>query len=597
MRVAVAALIGTITLVLRYLTLRGFPNDHYVHLARVQQVLLGAWPVRDYTEEGVPLTTLASTVAQWVLGAGLWPEAVVTLASLAMAAAVTTYVTSTITGSVVAGAWAGGLQLLAFPRSYSHPKMLVYAVAIAAVWAYAAKPGRLKLLMLAVVAGLAFLVRHDHGLYTGAALAVVVFAVDARTSIAAAARAVAWFTVAALVVASPWLVYVATVDNLVSYFERGIQISRTEAVRTRLSWPRFKPDAEAAAEIVNVRWREHVTEAGRHETELALKLEDGTAIGGRTWRYRLRDRSAAGAHAIVTSPAVEDTMYIDRSAQPGGSSFATPGNAAVLVYYAAIAAPALLLIIATVAWIRRRPVARAPASLALGIAALGLIVSVGFLREVLVERLADVFGVLPVACALLGAAVWNMGAPAIRAVARVTVVLLLATFSAATIRARNVADEIDSSHLLGSGVGDRAQAVKAGLTVWPWPSQWPAGDGWRLAEYANACTRPTDRLVATWNVPELYFFARRGFAGGEAFLIPALRRPDAIEQDFLRRVANEPVPLIFIDRDGWSDVARLYPAIARWTALNYQERGTFTLDNGMVIRVMARADSPCPPPA
>lgn len=592
----VAVLVGVVTFAVRYLTLRGFPNDHYVHLARVQQMLLGEWPVRDYTEEGGPLTTMASVAAQWLIGPGLWAEALLTITSLSIAAAITTSVTTKITGAVTAGAWAGILQLLAFPRSYSHPKMLLYAVAIAAACAYATLPGRLRLWMLAAVTGLAFLVRHDHGLYIGTALALVVFAVHASTSLTAAARSTSLLVVLSLLIAMPWLAYVASFESLASYFDRGLEISKAEAVRTRLAWPQLSDGTAVAAEMVNIRWHPNVTDADREATAHALQLTEGTNIGGRSWRYRLLDRSAASAHAIVTSPAVEDTMHIDRSARPGLAAVATAGNAAVVLYYTAVAIPLTLLIVGGGAWIQRRLVARAPASVAIGVGALGLIVSIGFLREELVERIADVFGVLPIACALLAAAAWNTGAGAFRVIARVAAVSLLATVSAATLYARPAAAEIASSGLLGSGqagVLARAQKVRSDLTVWPWSSQWPAGDGWRLAEYAHRCTRPDDRVLATWNVPELNFFARRGFAGGEAFLIPAFRRPQAIESDFMRRVANESVPLVFIDRDHWADTARQYPAIANWLATNYQPRRTFTLSGGMLVDVMARAESPC----
>ena len=38
----------------RVLTFSGFQNDHYVHLARAQQVILGELPIRDFVDPGMP---------------------------------------------------------------------------------------------------------------------------------------------------------------------------------------------------------------------------------------------------------------------------------------------------------------------------------------------------------------------------------------------------------------------------------------------------------------------------------------------------------------------------------------------------------------
>ena len=37
-----------------------------------------------------------------------------------------------------------------------------------------------------------------------------------------------------------------------------------------------------------------------------------------------------------------------------------------------------------------------------------------------------------------------------------------------------------------------------------------------MATYVRACTKPDDRVFTSWYVPELYYFAQRGFAGGMA---------------------------------------------------------------------------------
>ena len=59
--VAVTAIVTfAATLAWRVLTFPGFQNDHYVHLARAQQLLFGDLPIRDFVDPGMPLMYLVS---------------------------------------------------------------------------------------------------------------------------------------------------------------------------------------------------------------------------------------------------------------------------------------------------------------------------------------------------------------------------------------------------------------------------------------------------------------------------------------------------------------------------------------------------------
>ena len=72
---AVAALaVAVFTFAYRYLSFERFPNDHFVALARAQQVLMGTLPVWDYAEYQAPLAVMASAWAQTVFGPGLHSE-------------------------------------------------------------------------------------------------------------------------------------------------------------------------------------------------------------------------------------------------------------------------------------------------------------------------------------------------------------------------------------------------------------------------------------------------------------------------------------------------------------------------------------------
>jgi hypothetical protein len=50
--VVAAAVLFVATGAIRYLSLTGFSNDHYQHLAGAQQMRFGEWPTRDFVDPG-----------------------------------------------------------------------------------------------------------------------------------------------------------------------------------------------------------------------------------------------------------------------------------------------------------------------------------------------------------------------------------------------------------------------------------------------------------------------------------------------------------------------------------------------------------------
>ena len=55
-RLVIGALaLASLTIAYRYLSFTDFSNDHFVHLSVAQQITMGALPVRDFVERGLPL--------------------------------------------------------------------------------------------------------------------------------------------------------------------------------------------------------------------------------------------------------------------------------------------------------------------------------------------------------------------------------------------------------------------------------------------------------------------------------------------------------------------------------------------------------------
>ena len=124
--------------------------------------------------------------------------------------------------------------MLIYPRTYSYPKVLIYAVAACAMVALARRPSHPRIVLMAVIVAISFLFRHDHGLFVG---------VGAAVTLATASRADGWrsaFTRTALLTAAtavfllPWIVFVSLNGGLVAYFQGGLD-PRAEAGATSLA--------------------------------------------------------------------------------------------------------------------------------------------------------------------------------------------------------------------------------------------------------------------------------------------------------------------------------------------------------------------------
>jgi hypothetical protein len=231
----------------QFLTYNGFPNDHYFHVARARQMLLGEWPVRDFVDPGAPLQYVLSAASRWMFGDTAGPELLVVALGVAVGAATTVICASWLSRSLVIGVAVAVLEILASPRSYSYPKMLLYGVAGCVIVAVALQATRARLLMAAGLTAVAFLTRHDHGLFIGLACAVAI--VLSAPDLASSARRFALFAAAVAVLLAPWAAWVQYYQGLVPYFEMGVAVSRREADISLLrDWPQLQLSAGMATE-------------------------------------------------------------------------------------------------------------------------------------------------------------------------------------------------------------------------------------------------------------------------------------------------------------------------------------------------------------
>jgi hypothetical protein len=243
-----AGLAAVATAVWRVLSFSGFTNDHYVHLARAQQVVLGAWPVRDFVDPGMPFMYLVSAAAEVVAGRALGVELAVVAAAYACGSALVLATAANLSGRLSVAVAVTGVLVVLNPRSYSYPKVLLYALAGLLLTRAAEHPSRGRIGGLALLTAVAFLFRHDHGLYIGIGALVLVLCRRDAAGVAGRIRQAVTFAGLVLLLLAPWALYVQYYGGLVRYFQSGIQFSGHEASATVIeTLPRLHLGADPRA--------------------------------------------------------------------------------------------------------------------------------------------------------------------------------------------------------------------------------------------------------------------------------------------------------------------------------------------------------------
>jgi hypothetical protein len=205
------ALVGVLTAVVLLLTASGqiYDANHYA-LTEATAILAGDHPYVDFFEVGVPLAAYSAAAAQVLSGHRLLGEFLRQWAFIVAGVVLAFHlgmrlsrrVDLTLTTLPVT------LLVLANTPTYHYSKLFFLPLATVVAWRYIDRPGVLNAVLMALTAAIAFLFRHDYGVYIG--FASIVAFVLARASVPASRTRRAMgieagaYAACVLIVLAPW---------------------------------------------------------------------------------------------------------------------------------------------------------------------------------------------------------------------------------------------------------------------------------------------------------------------------------------------------------------------------------------------------------
>ena len=610
------------TFLFRWLTV-DFTNDHFQHLSRARQIranmcharrgvsarLLGDLPIRDFFDAGFFLQYYLSSAAQLVFGYNLFGEALLTVSLVAFGTMLVFQVSARLSGSRWIAAAAALLTVVAFPRLYNHHKVFLYVAAIGLAWLYAHRGSRWHVSLMAALTALAFLLRHDHGVYI--AVMMVCFLGLREWGGAQLWRRLGLYTGVSVGLVLPYLVFLQTTTGLLSYVVgTGSEAQTTTLIQASLQITPlpFKVDRSAPLWVVappderrvNVRWAERATDTARRDREARFGLTRGAHVEDRTWSYVLTDHATGNLRALIQDPIVDDTAGIDRgtfqvvperwrswlerklfllrlSLAPG---VFTAQNALAWYYYLTMLVPIVALGWVGAAWWAGR-VARPEAAVVAAAAILCFIISHTLIRGSPDSRLPDVAAPTFVLAAWLARRRGDPRASLVHArLARAGIVsLFLVTFwSVWTVGGTGMTGGL-GARVANAGIWDGPAGVWQQLGVVnrrlrdrPIDAWAPPGStGLRaLTRYLLDCTAPSDRILVTWYEPDVFFYAERGFAGGQVYFERGSFGSVADQRLTIERMQRQSVPIIVGRQDQEAEFRQAFPLVYDYVQTRYR---------------------------
>jgi hypothetical protein len=543
----VALALGTLTFVYRFNTLGGtfvFDNDEYQMLTRVDLLLAGEQPLRDFADgelRGV-WPALMYEVPAWIFrhsDAGLLPYAFMTLGMLAFCTAAVVLLGRAMSAGWLVPLLAGITLFLSQPNSYNYHKVLTLTLGAAAIcWVMrrpsAARGARQEILSsqprnlpehqgqsvwlvpLAVLSAwtvVAGLFRHDNAIYIGLAAVGGLVARDAPNWRIVARRVGTYVGLTALL-SLPSLIWVERYTGISSYIQLVMNSADTEMEARGLArWPTVDPAAP----------------------------------------------------------------------------FGTDSLVAV-IYYAFWLTPLVAAaVIAIVGWRRGSSLSSAERGLGVALVVMAVVVNHFFLRGNLLARIGDAAAPVMLGACWLAASAARLRSRGARIVAGAVPILLLAVSGTALAVAGEVPGQMRAAGLSESlsATRDVFKSMSARLRSLP-PRQWlekTKEGSLAISRYLAECTAPDDRVLMGIYADEIPYFARRRFAAGQGYFFHGFLRSEADQRLALERLARQSVPVAIMPYEYQREFADDYPLVAQHVAARFQEAGIVSEEGEPRFRV------------
>jgi hypothetical protein len=574
-------------------------DTNFYTLWEATNLLAGDHPYRDFYEWGVPLQAYVSALGQRVFGYRLLGEFVVHWAFIVAGVGIATGLGLRLCGSrgVVLATMVPAVLLLAVTPTYHYPKLFFYPLAIWLMWRYLDRPDARRAGAIGVVTTLAFLFRHDHGVYigVGAALAFIFarLANHQSRNVRLLIRDTGAYVAAALIVMTPWLVAVQRSEGIGEYIQSRAQLYAAWSASTfplralaqinpvRELLIRDRPASKSA--VVGFVWSSDVSETEQRslETEYRLRpLERRDEQGRHLYEVEnVFDPSLAGLDAFIHN----DNGFQFNAIRDMQSRFPSIANSQLWLMQMAFVVPAVLLA-SQLWWLARMPSAtdRAPNTDHVIVASLFLLVA----ESRLFREASYVILVTPLVAAFAAALVRPLQreAPRVRAVRLAIAVSLFALTLYAIvgwIRGTQIfrpaeipgSEESMFQRMVASPPIDAYEPEAHAVHVSR--AEWNAGTvdrGAVLTRYMFDCAAAGDRVLVTGVTPyHIGFYAHLPIAGGQLFWHHRWRADPLHEQQALGLLRRQSVPFVFSANDPVFEDFAAYPAILSYLREYYIE--------------------------
>jgi hypothetical protein len=582
-------------------------NDQFDRVSRARQIArYGELPFRDFFDPGYFMTEFVSAGLQLLMGDNLLGEWLLDSVFIATGVTLVASLAWRVAHSVVSVLLAALLSLLAFPRGYDFDKVFLYPLGVMLCWRYVDSPTVARTWVLAVGIVVSAVFRYDTGIYIAAAAGAAMLVVHAGEW-HLLRRRLGLLAVAVIGLSWPVLVFLHSISSIGDAAEQMLTYARRESAGTRIRTPmRFSLTHPISQEQlpplsrrVSVRWAPAVDDITRGVVEARHTLVNGSLRGEpseRTWDYAIGDSSASRLRSLVQDPLVEDTSGIDRErfmlpskawwiraqrALPllrlrvfAGSWHA--GNADAFLYYLLHLLPVAAALVLVLHTRSPSPVTRSEMANVFSLIVLCIALNLLILRHPMSARVGGMAGPAAILSVWLAHHAWNVHGEIRRRALRVVtaVVLALAIWS--------VSESVDWPRRLSpviAGPGHLLHFVRELAASPPDPDLLGGREVGEIIRYVRECTRPTDRILATWFVPEVYFFSQRAFAAGLATVFAGHWSELRYQERSVQRLAERPAAIIIHQTDD-GDFRRDYPLLDRYIHESYRRSGATDFSGG-----------------